>query len=57
MRAFALAIGLALTTCGGALADPAADCMQERDQDLSIRGCTLILEGQTRGNKIVVYMH
>ncbi len=48
MRAFLIAIGLALATCGGALADAASDCVQDKDRDLSIRGCTLIIEGQAK---------
>jgi tetratricopeptide (TPR) repeat protein len=55
VHAFVVALGLALAPCGAVLADPASDCIQEKDQDLSIRGCTLIIEGRTRGNKIVIY--
>ncbi len=48
MRILLMAIGLTLATCGGAFADVASDCVQAKDQDLSIRGCTLIIEGRAK---------
>ena len=48
MRVFFLAF-LALAPFGGAFADAAEDCDQNKDQDRSIRGCTLIIEGRAKG--------
>jgi tetratricopeptide (TPR) repeat protein len=45
MRALFLAFGLALVCCGGAFADAASDCGQDKDLDLQIRGCSRYLEG------------
>ncbi len=50
MRAFFWAAGLAITLSSGALADTASDCYQDKDRDLSIRTCTLIIEGQVKGD-------
>jgi tetratricopeptide (TPR) repeat protein len=44
MRALFIAIGLALASCGGALADTVSDCVQDKDQDLRIRGCTAAIQ-------------
>jgi tetratricopeptide (TPR) repeat protein len=44
MRASFIAIGLALASCGGALADAESDCVQDKDQDLRIRGCTAAIQ-------------
>ncbi|MGO9474379.1 MAG: hypothetical protein ACLPWS_13405 [Rhodomicrobium sp.] len=53
MRAFFVAIGLALATCGGALADAASDCSQDKNRDLQIRGCTAgILSGKWSGKNL-----
>ncbi len=53
MRLRLAAIGLALTIAGAAFADPASDCQQEEDHDLTIRGCTYFIEVLGRGNKIL----
>ncbi len=45
MRLFFVALGLLLVALGAARADAISDCNQEKDQDLKIRGCTLIIEG------------
>jgi tetratricopeptide (TPR) repeat protein len=55
MRALFLILGLALSFCGGAFADAVSDCNQEKDRELSIRGCTLIIEGQAKGDKGTAY--
>jgi tetratricopeptide (TPR) repeat protein len=55
MRLVFAAVWIMLGLCGGTLADAASDCSQDKDRDLSIRGCTLIIEGQTRGNKAISY--
>ncbi len=55
MRPLFLALGLALASCGGAFADAASDCNQDKDRDLSIRSCTVIIEGRARGDKAAAY--
>ena len=56
MRALFLAIGLALACCGGAFADAASDCVQNKNTDLSIRGCSRLLEGEgTEANRDTAY--
>jgi carboxyl-terminal processing protease len=50
---YAGVIGVTLT--GIARADPARDCIQEKDPDLAIRSCTLIIEGQATGKKGSAY--
>ena len=55
MRALFLVLGLALSVCGGAFADAVSDCNQNKDGDLSIRNCTLIIEGQAKGDKAKAY--
>src|SRR5262249_22601481 len=44
MRALFIAVGLALGSYGGALADTMSDCLQEKDQDLGIRSCTAAIQ-------------
>ena len=53
MRVHTIAVGLALTIATAALADPASDCQQEEDHDLTIRGCTYFIEEQGRGNVVM----
>ncbi len=48
MRLLFVALGLLLFSSGGALADAASGCDQEKDQDLKIRSCTLIIEGRAK---------
>ncbi len=55
MRALLLALGLVLASYGGAFADAASDCSQDKDRDLQIRGCTLIIEGRATRNKPIAY--
>jgi tetratricopeptide (TPR) repeat protein len=55
MRAFFVAIWLALVSCGGALANVGSDCKQDKDQDLSIHACTLIIEGRAEDDKASAY--
>ncbi len=55
MRALFLAFALTLICCGGAFADATSDCEQDNDRDLSIRGCTLIIEGRAKGEKASAY--
>ncbi len=57
MRAFFLTIGLVLASCSATFADAASDCTQYKDPDFSLRSCTLIIEGQASGNKVVAYVH
>jgi hypothetical protein len=56
MRALFLALGLALSFCACAFPDAAGDCTQAGDRDLSIRGCTLIVEGRAWGDKAAEVM-
>ncbi len=49
MRAFFWAVGLAMCFSGAAFADAASGCDQDKDQDLSIRACTLAIEGRVKG--------
>jgi hypothetical protein len=51
VRVFFAALGLTLACCGTSLAGAANDCDQEQDQELSIRGCTLIIDGRAKGKK------
>ncbi len=55
MRALFLAVGIALTFSGTAFGGAAHDCDQDKDQDLAIRGCTLLIEGRARGNKVFAF--
>ena len=66
MRAFWMALGLMAASCGGAFgdgygvygvasADASSDCAQQKDRDLSIRSCTLIIEGNAQGDKAIAY--
>jgi tetratricopeptide (TPR) repeat protein len=55
MRAYLLIIGLMAASCGAAFAGAGDDCDQENDQDLSVRGCTLIIEGRAKGSKAAAY--
>jgi tetratricopeptide (TPR) repeat protein len=50
-----LLIGFLLAMSCEAFADAAADCTQDQDQDLRIRSCTLIVDGQAKGNKDGAY--
>jgi tetratricopeptide (TPR) repeat protein len=47
-----IALGLAVMT-GAAFADPARDCQQEEDYELSIRGCSYFIEMAGRGNIVM----
>ncbi len=55
MYALSLVICFALALCGEAFADARSDCFSNQDQDASIRGCTLIIEGQVAGNTSLAY--
>jgi Tfp pilus assembly protein PilF len=55
MRVLFAAVWLVLASGGPALAGAEEDCRQYKDRDLSIRGCTLIIEGRAKGNKEFAY--
>ncbi|WP_049779242.1 tetratricopeptide repeat protein [Rhodomicrobium vannielii] len=55
MRALFLALALMVAGCCAALADAVADCNQQKDRDLSIRGCTLIIDRKAKGDRALAY--
>ena len=57
MRSLLLAFLLAVAYCNAALAGAVQDCNQRQDDDLRIRGCSLIIEGQAKGSKAVAYFN
>ena len=57
MSRFAAALWLTLAFCGAALAGAQEDCNQNRDWNLAIRSCTLIIEGRAKGDKAAAYVN
>ena len=55
MRALSVAFGLMLSFSSVALAGAIEDCNQSKDLGLTIRSCTLIIEGHAKGNKDFAY--
>jgi tetratricopeptide (TPR) repeat protein len=60
MRAFFLTIALALVLCGAAFGGARSDCtwgnlQGDKDRELLIRGCTLIIDGQVAGDTADAY--
>jgi tetratricopeptide (TPR) repeat protein len=56
MRALFMAFVIALACHSAAIGGAVEDCDQDRDHDLSIRGCSLIIDGFAKGDKKIAYL-